>query len=680
MKKNKRGFTLIEILAAITILGIITGIAYVSISNIIGKGKQEHYKTAEDSMTLAGQTYAQTNRDVLPKAVGQKTKVYLSTLVEKKYIQPISDYNNKDCNLTESYVEIYKYSQNDYTYTAYLKCPNYSNEKDIEEKTPNIEAEFIIDEENSKADAKVTFTGNEKLKSYSYIIYKGTKEIKNTGNVMVKGNKENLTINIPLTNYTPGNIKIVLNATNNHGNNSTKTIIRNIADTKKPTCIIKLEDNPSSEKEWTKDARKITVGCEDGDGTGCVKEVYEKTFRTTTKIGKITIMDNSGNKTDCDVSVYVDTTPPTCEVSGGNSTWINKTSSTTSRKITATCTDEESDCKVKKLEHVYSTNINTETAGAQGNNNGGIVEDNVGNTTTCKADQIVKIDKTPPTCKVSGGSTSWINKNSNPGSRTITAKCSDTGGSNCATADFSKTYSSNIDTTTAGAKGNNSGGSVKDNAGNVTNCKADQTVKIDKTPPTCNVSGGSTSWINKNSNPGSRTITAKCSDTGGSKCATSDFSKTYTSDINTSTAGAVGNSSGGSVKDYAGNTTTCKANQTVKIDKTPPTITCNASNASVKYCDKEVLTSKSGCTAYGKLPTKSCSGTTSNTVFSAGGGGYIASRTTTHCDDTGNCTSPNWKKSSGRCVSAYCTTKVTGKVCDDAGNCVTQTFTYYLKY
>ena len=410
---------------------------------------------------------------------------------------------------------------------------------------------------------------------------------------MVKGNKENLTINIPLTNYTPGNIKIVLNATNNHGNNSTKTIIRNIADTKKPTCIIKLEDNPSSEKEWTKDARKITVGCEDGDGTGCVKEVYEKTFRTTTKIGKITIMDNSGNKTDCDVSVYVDTTPPTCEVSGGNSTWINSTSSTTSRKITATCTDEESDCKVKKLEHVYSTNINTETAGAQGNNNGGIVEDNVGNTTTCKADQIVKIDKTPPTCKVSGGSTSWINKNSNPGSRTITAKCSDT---------------------------------------------------------------------------------------GGSKCATADFSKTYTSDINTSTAGAVGNSSGGSVKDYAGNVTNCKANQTVKIDKTPPTITCNASNASVKYCDKEVLTSKSGCTAYGKLPTKSCSGTTSNTVFSAGGGGYITSRTTTHCDDTGNCTSPNWKKSSGRCVSAYCTTKVTGKVCDDAGNCVTQTFTYYLKY
>ena len=217
-------------------------------------------------------------------------------------------------------------------------------------------------------------------------------------------------------------------------------------------------------------------------------------------------MDNAGNKTNCDVSVYVDTTPPTCEVSGGNSTWINKTSSTTSRTITATCTDNKSDCKVKKLEHVYSTNIDTKTAGEAGNNNGGIVEDNVGNKTTCAA------------------------------------------------------------------------------------------------------------------------------------------------------------------------------NQTVKIDKTPPTISCNASNASVKYCDSEVLPSKSGCAAYGKLPRKSCSGTTSNNVFTAGGGGSISSRIMEHCDDTGNCTSPNWKRTSGRCVNAYCTTKVTGKVCDTAGNCVTKLFTYYLKY
>ena len=444
--------------------------------------------------------------------------------------------------------------------------------------------------------------------------------------------------------------------------------------------LLNLKIIHHQKKTWTKDPRKITVGCEDGDGTGCVKDVYEKTFRTTTEIGKITIMDNAGNKTNCDVSVYVDTTPPTCEVSGGNSTWINKTSSTTSRTITATCTDNESDCKVKKLEHVYSTNIDTETAGAAGNNNGGIVEDNAGNKTTCAANQTVKIDKNPPTCSVSGGSSSWINKNSNPGSRTITAKCSDTGGSECATADFSKVYSSNINTTTAGAIGNGSGGSVKDKAGNVTNCKANQTVKIDKNPPSCNVSGGSTSWINKSSSPGSRTITAKCSDTGGSKCATADFSKVYSSDINTTTAGAVGNGSGGSVKDNAGNVTNCKANQTVKIDKTPPTISCNASNASVKYCDSEVLTSKSGCAAYGKLPRKSCSGTTSNNVFTAGGGGSISSRTMEHCDDTGNCTSPNWKRTSGRCVNAYCTTKVTGKVCDTAGNCVTKVFTYYLKY
>ena len=52
MKKTK-GFTLIEIIATIAILGIMSVIAIVSVNGIIQKGKDEHYKSIEENSSLA---------------------------------------------------------------------------------------------------------------------------------------------------------------------------------------------------------------------------------------------------------------------------------------------------------------------------------------------------------------------------------------------------------------------------------------------------------------------------------------------------------------------------------------------------------------------------------------------------------------------------------------------------
>ena len=101
-------------------------------------------------------------------------------------------------------------------------------------------------------------------------------------------------------------------------------------------------------------------------------------------------------------------------------------------------------------------------------------------------------------------------------------------------------------------------------------CPANQTVKIDKTAPSCSNSGGNSSWTNKNV-----TIKGTCSDSGGSGCR-SNASKTYTSNTNTTTA------SPGTVYDNAGNSAVCKADRTVKIDKSPPTCTSSGGNSSWK--------------------------------------------------------------------------------------------------
>lgn len=94
------------------------------------------------------------------------------------------------------------------------------------------------------------------------------------------------------------------------------------------------------------------------------------------------------------------------------------------------------------------------------------------------------------------------------------------------------------------------------------NCSTESStyIRIDKTAPSCTNSGGKASWTNQNI-----TLTGTCSDKA-SGCV-SNISKLYTTDTNTTTA------SPGNVKDNAGNTTACPANQTVKIDKTRPTIT-----------------------------------------------------------------------------------------------------------
>ena len=559
-KKVHKGFTLIEILAAITILGIITGIAIVSVTKIIADGKKEHYDTAEENLSLAGQSYVQQNRAALPKAIGQKKIVQLSTLVDSKYIQPIKDYSDKDCDLSKSYVQVYKYSQSDYSYVAYLECPGYTSEDRMNSLTPEINAVINVDEEKSTATANITINGNDKLMSYSYIIYRGSKEVKNTGSVTVKGYKSSVTLNLPLTDYTPGKIKIVITAANIYGNTKTVTVSKDIADTKAPNCIIAVEDQ-QPKATWINTNRKITVGCDDGDGSGCKRETYTKTFKTTADYGVITISDEAGNTNDCRVSVYVDKTAPKCTNTGDSTTWIN-----TDRTITWGCEDTASGCHTSFTggSQVFNTTTKTSTIAAY------TIKDNAGNETTCAARSAkVYVDKTAPSCSVSGGNASWTN-----GSRTISAKCEDTD-SGCDTADFSKSYTTEMDITTAGAKGNNNGGTVKDKAGNETACAANQTVKIDKTAPSCSVSGGNTSWTN-----GNRTITATCTDLGGSGCATASFSKTYNTNTNTTTAGAVGNSSGGSVSDNAGNTTNCAANQTVKIDKAAPTCTSSGGSTS----------------------------------------------------------------------------------------------------
>ena len=128
---------------------------------------------------------------------------------------------------------------------------------------------------------------------------------------------------------------------------------------------------------------------------------------------------------------------------------------------------------------------------------------------------------------------------------------------------------------------------VRDQAGNENSV----TVKanVDFTAPTCTSSGGNSDWTN-----GTRTITGTCKD-ALSGCYKGIVTKKYSNEINTTTAGP------GDVKDNAGNVVTCPNNQTVKIDKSKPKLTCSKKECGTSGCKYELKcedTGGSGCVKF----------------------------------------------------------------------------------
>ena len=77
---NKKGFSMVEIIATVAILGVISTIAVFSVTNIIERGKQEHYESTEKTIKMSAESYVQANRKYLPKNVGDKKQIYLKQL------------------------------------------------------------------------------------------------------------------------------------------------------------------------------------------------------------------------------------------------------------------------------------------------------------------------------------------------------------------------------------------------------------------------------------------------------------------------------------------------------------------------------------------------------------------------------------------------------------------------
>ena len=134
MKLNNKGFTLIEILAAVTLMGILAGIGVSSYSKYQDKVRNEAYEAMEKSAYAAAQNYLQSTGAVVPEGSTGRT-IEVQTLVNGGFLDDLIDPRTKSTNCnTGSYVKVTKQASvgnklEEYTYIVTIKCRNYTSSR-----------------------------------------------------------------------------------------------------------------------------------------------------------------------------------------------------------------------------------------------------------------------------------------------------------------------------------------------------------------------------------------------------------------------------------------------------------------------------------------------------------------------------------------------------------------------
>lgn len=130
---NKKGFTMIELMAAITLLGIMSTLAVVSVSKYLNKSKKTVYRDYEDTLKNATTNYFLDHTGLLPEINDARgTKVLATTLINEDYLENMKDPTNKSFNCNNNSYVIVTRKDNvgfnmDLEYRVCLVCSKYKS-------------------------------------------------------------------------------------------------------------------------------------------------------------------------------------------------------------------------------------------------------------------------------------------------------------------------------------------------------------------------------------------------------------------------------------------------------------------------------------------------------------------------------------------------------------------------
>ncbi len=502
MKKEK-GFTLIEVLVAIVILGIISSIALVTVQSVLRNGRNKYYKSLREMIIAAAKDYYSEHKNELPVEIDDSSFVTVKKLEDEDYLDKVKDANGRSCNTGDARdnngVTVVKISAKEYDYILDLSCPADPKmpKADQEEGNPQSTAAITFkDFSETKRTVKMCVNGRN---DYNYELQKGDENQANYKRVRVKkGNlKDSLNCITISLNEGSGCYKVI----GRSGDNVETTSANYCFKTPTPSCEGLTYKVNRVAKEWFKDNLEVKVTLKDEVQKAKNSNYENKYFidkyevcygtcksgdsKTAKAVGSSTQTFNFANRTEksklvikiyndagdppkeCSLGEYYsDNTKPSCTNIRENRSWTNSSSAS----VSVDCNDNDNNgVNQSGCDQV------THTDSTEGKNTTFTIKDKVGNTNSCTVSKM--IDRTRPYCTGVSSYSSWSPYN------VARATCQDNL-SNCTQTSFSDS-----------SEGRSSTFYISDYAGNTNNCTADK--KRDQTPPQCVGYSSRTKQINR---------------------------------------------------------------------------------------------------------------------------------------------------------------------------------------
>ena len=514
--EKKKAFTLIELMGVLVIIGILTVILIPVINNTIKNNKEELYNKQLDLIKLSAKNLASDNEYILPEEVGDEIYITLGQLramgyAEETIINPKTKENFPD-NLVVMIIKVGK----DYDYEIILDGGEVISTSGIIVYEPSKKyikkgntSSYIITAKTS------TQTDIDTMEYYvdvtkSNIVLQGVGETDSSVKYKLDGNKGLYKLTVVggekegYLYFNFGGLKDIkgkeidtteVNNEINNVNNSKQIIVDNTA----PTCSWSGENTI-----WTNNEVQIVLSGVDNYKINNSKAMYTKAYNQSgielaTDNLSYEIEDEAGNKATCSktVNVYYDKKAPviTSVSNPTNGNWVNY-----SFKVTLNATDGGSGLNEEQYSYQSNTGwikdsatisgntVTTDYFSAERNQLAYIrVCDKVENCSDQVSTQI-RIDKTAPTCNWQENNT-WTKNN-------VTVKVSGTdsaSGMLSSQSNKSWTYSAYGEEVNT----DNLSYTIKDNAGNETNCAKNVSVKHDTLAPRASCSWGAAQYNNQ---------------------------------------------------------------------------------------------------------------------------------------------------------------------------------------
>ena len=442
MRGREKGFTLVELLTTIIILGLLTSIVYVSISSILNRGNDNYYASQEDMLVLAGREYFADHRSELPKEIGDTANVTLETLINEEYIDLIKDKNEGNCDFQNSSVTVQKITENDYQYYGILSCSGDNYETKEDETNPVIKFNPNKKSSQNPININMQVTDNVEVSSVRYVITKDGEVFEDSGYQLYNGD-----INIKLTDL--GLYEITGYAIDSSGNMTTRKSgkysiydVMDCANVKFSSSNTIANKNITIKIEVPDNTYRWELSKKTNDGEFQLIESYIGNQNKTIELSdegvhqlKAVIYDKDGNSCKSFSSSYtIDKTPPKLDVllkKKTNATDLDETTDISSLEeyknntlykgyvvLRGSCTDDKENCTVSYKVTGASTNTDgyviktTRNVNTEGTST--VVykaTDEAGNVTS--ATYTIKLDRTAPTCPKLTSSVSqktWTNE------------------------------------------------------------------------------------------------------------------------------------------------------------------------------------------------------------------------------------------------------------------------------